>query len=68
MEEVYHVGVGFVGGSVSLLVWALRPSPSFLKVSLSPGSSQIKMQNSQPLLQHCDCLEAAMLPVMMIMD
>jgi hypothetical protein len=35
---------------------------------VSPGCSQVKMQNSQLLLQHLVCLDFAMLPAVMIMD
>lgn len=60
-----------VGGSLSLWGQALR-SPMFKLCivwhTVSFYCLQIKMQKSQLLLQHHVCLDAAMLPTMIIMD
>ena len=47
------VGVGF-------------EAPPRVEESVSPGNSQIKMQDSQLLLHHHVCLDVAMLSAMMI--
>ena len=55
LKEVCHCGVGFE--TLLLTAWKI----------VSSGCLQIKMHNSQLLLQHHVCLQAAMLPIMIIM-
>jgi hypothetical protein len=60
LEKVCHC----VGRLEGLLVLELCPVPK----RPSTGCLQIKMQNSQLLLQHHVYLDTAMLPAMMIVD
>lgn len=63
---------GFVGGSVFVGRWALRSyiGSRSTQCNTQPSSCclQIKMQNSQLLLQYHICLHATTLPTMMILD
>jgi hypothetical protein len=59
---------GFVGGSVSLWGWALRSTYYLPGRQSAPGSLQNKMKKSQFLFQCLACLDAAMLPTLMITD
>ena len=55
LKEVCHCGVSFE--TLLLTAWKI----------VSSGFLKIKMYNSQLLLQHHVCLQAAMLPAMIIM-